>query len=99
MQVEMIHRLTRFGVDVKDSAVALLVDIKLLRYSLGDLKHVGEEVLILLSYVIQCRNVLPWAYQHVHGSLRAYVFECHYEVILMHYLRRRFPSNDPAKEA
>lgn len=46
MHVDVIDRLPRSGIHVEDGAVAFLMDIRLHRQILGNLKHMADERII-----------------------------------------------------
>ena len=97
--MEVINRLARACVHIEHRAIALLVDIRLHREFLGNLKHVADERTIFRHQIIQCRNVLLGQNQEVNWGLRPKVLECHDEVILVHKFSRCIVSDNSAKEA
>lgn len=82
----MINRLTRARIDVENGAIARFVDAKLHSQGFSNLKHVREEGVIFFLHVVKCRDVLCRTYKNMHRRLGPCVFECHYELILVHEL-------------
>ena len=99
VKMEMIHGLSRLGIDIEHRAVALLVDAGLLRQLFGDLKHMREKRGVFFMHVVESRNVFARADQKMHGTLRPDIFERDDEFVLIDDLRRRFAPDDATEEA
>ena len=95
----MVDRLARTGINVEHRAIALLMDLELLRHLLNNLKHVADQRIILRHKIIQRWNVFPGTNQNMNWRLRTQVSECHYEVILIHKFGGCFTSDDSTEEA
>jgi hypothetical protein len=92
--MDMVNRLTRSGVDIKNGPVTFLVDIELLGQVPGDLKNVPDQQIVLCRNIIQRRNVLLWYNQKVCRSLGPYVLECHHKFILVYEFCRLLATNN-----
>jgi hypothetical protein len=58
--MEVINRLARPRIHIKNGPVTFLMDIRLHSQFLGDLKHLANKCVIFLRYIVERRDVLSW---------------------------------------